>query len=136
MSGDEMYDGLDERTRNELKLEAAESALADLRALADRLAEAAKPAIEQLYSYGHGPGFWAALPLEKALAAYWEEESVVHPDTERLDFIESRCSIDSTYEDRGVYYLRLPSFDYPLHGSANLRTRVDYEREGERDEEV
>jgi hypothetical protein len=39
-------------------------------ALADRLAEAAGPAISQLFSYDHAPGIRVAIPLKKALAAY------------------------------------------------------------------
>jgi len=58
--------------------------------LADRLAEAAKPAIKQLFSYDHAPGVRVAVPLKEALAAYHSAKAVVndpHPDTERLDWL-------------------------------------------------
>ena len=38
--------------------------------LAERLAEAAEPAIRQLYSYDHGPGARVGGSLEDALEAY------------------------------------------------------------------
>lgn len=46
------------------------SLLAQDVARADRLAEAAEPAIRQLFSYDHAPGLRVAIPLQDALDAY------------------------------------------------------------------
>ena len=87
---DEMYDGLDERTRNELKLEAAEARVAELeRKLtnADRLAEAVRSMNVARSADTENVTEWVAgyqsadAEIREALAAYEAGEPVVHPDT-------------------------------------------------------